>query len=844
MVINSCNCNFVSTDKPMLGAYSSQTLFATINTMHNWRPEMKTYTIFFVTFLTIAVIVMNGCALSSTLIATSEIPTPILALPTATAVPSTPVPQGRTLQVTSTADSGPGTLRQALLDAQNGDTITFDPAVFPPNAPETIAITSGLPQISQGYLTIDASDAGVILDGSQLPTDSWIPGLEIVSDGNTIRGLQVIHFTGTGIVVALHGRNNMVGGDRSIGAGPTGQGNLCSGNDFGIGLWDFASNNIVTGNLVGTDASGTRGLGNRIYGVWIEEGMENVIGPDNIIAYNDRFGIAVEGSDSSGNTLTQNSIHDNGGAGIRLLSGGNSSLDAPLTFDFDLAGGMTTGTTCANCTVEIFSDSSDEGATYEGQAVADSSGVFTFNKGAAFINTNITSTATDADGNTSEFSNQAGRTTRVIVMQEGNSLPKSRLLTKPSSELADNRTGISYGGLWQLYNLEGPLEEPTAFGVKRVDMSLYELEPPIDWSTGSEFAIPPTADRFIDGLAENGIAMNLILHFWDKADYVKGEELSTPRFKTEEQVQDFLDYVRFVVGHFTGRVQYYTIWSEPDNCGPPQIKCVEPNDYINLARQTIPIIRQEDPQAKVALAPNVLFFARDYLFTILRSDVMPMFDVISWHGIYDVAPNIEFYGNYYYEYPSIIQEIKQTASAHGFQGEYWGTELTWCSEEFPWCHPPDQPWGIQKTDKLAAKYYARGIVMQLGMDVGVGLGGFQTAAPWSYPTIRNLNTVMAGTRPITLAVEIESEATNIMSYGFTPPNGDKLFALWTNGTAVDNDPGVNTTLTFPGLSARKVVGLDVLNGFEQELVTETENGNLVIRNLLVKDYPIILRLID
>ena len=29
----------------------------------------------------------------------------------------------------------------------------------------------------------------------------------------------------------------------------------------------------------------------------------------------------------------------------------------------------------------------------------------------------------------------------------------------------------------------------------------------------------------------------------------------------------------------------------------------------------------------------------------------------------------------------------------------------------------------------------------------------------------------------------------------------------------------------------------------QELVTETENDNLVIRNLVVKDYPIILRLI-
>jgi hypothetical protein len=509
---------------------------------------------------------------------------------------------------------------------------------------------------------------------------------------------------------------------------------------------------------------------------------------------------------------------------------------------------MMTGTTCANCTVEIFSDSSDEGANYEGQAVADSNGVFTFNKGAAFINTNITSTASDADGNTSEFSNQAGRTTRVIVMQEGNSLPGFWLLTRPSSQLvADTRLGSSLysSNIWNdIPHLDSILHDLIDFGIKRLDTSMQEIEEPIDWNR-SEFEIFMEYDRFIDELNENGVAVNYMLHFWDKAGHASGKELSTPRFKTAEQVQDFLDYVRFVVGHFKGRVQYYTIWSEPDNCGPPQIKCVELNDYINLARQTISIIRQEDPQAKVALAPNVLFFARDYLFTILRSDVMPMFDVIQWHGIYDVAPNIEFYGNYYYEYPSIIQEIKQTASAHGFQGEYWGTELTWCSEEFPSCHPPDHPWGIQKTDKLAAKYYARGIVMQLGMDVGVGFGGLEsTAAPWTYPTIRNLNTIMAGSTPTSLIVEIESEATNIMSYGFMSPNGDKLFALWTNGTAVDNDPGVNTTLTFPGLSARKVVGLDVLNGSEQELVTETENGNLVIRNLLVKDYPIILRLID
>ena len=42
------------------------------------------------------------------------------------------IPTGETILVTSVEDSGAGSLRQAILDAQAGDTITFDPLVFPP----------------------------------------------------------------------------------------------------------------------------------------------------------------------------------------------------------------------------------------------------------------------------------------------------------------------------------------------------------------------------------------------------------------------------------------------------------------------------------------------------------------------------------------------------------------------------------------------------------------------------------------------------------------------------------------------------------------------------------------
>ena len=115
------------------------------------------------------------------------------------------------------ADSGPGTLRQALLDAQDGDTITFDPTVFPPTAPVTISITSPLPHIYANNLLLDASNAGVILDGSQLPGD-WEAGLQIVSSqGNTIRGLQISNFSGPGIAISGEASHNVIGGDRSIG---------------------------------------------------------------------------------------------------------------------------------------------------------------------------------------------------------------------------------------------------------------------------------------------------------------------------------------------------------------------------------------------------------------------------------------------------------------------------------------------------------------------------------------------------------------------------------------------------------------------------------------------------
>ena len=174
------------------------------------------------------------------------------------ALQATPtVAETNTLIVNSTADSGPGTLRQALFSAIPGDTITFDPGVFPPTSPMTITLLSALLEINQGNLTIDASNAGVVLDGRYA---TGANGFHITSDGNVIKGLQIIRFPGDGVEITDGAKHNTIGGDWTVGGAPHGEGNVITlnGND-GVNINGTGTmSNTVSGNLIGLDVDGTR----------------------------------------------------------------------------------------------------------------------------------------------------------------------------------------------------------------------------------------------------------------------------------------------------------------------------------------------------------------------------------------------------------------------------------------------------------------------------------------------------------------------------------------------------------------------------------------------------------
>jgi hypothetical protein len=856
--------------------------------------------------LVVTALAVPGCGPAGTVTAPPGTPgqgaTPATAGPLRPTASATSPRSAGELVVTTVDDSGPGSLRQALLHAKAGDTIIFDASVFPPDSPQTINLGSGLPELVQGNLTIDASDAGVVLDGTGITSRESV-GLSIASNNNAVLGLQIVGFSKAGIQLQSGAQHNTIGGDRDQGSGPVGRGNLIRGlGTFGIGLWGAdTAFNTIQGNLIGTDLTGTAGAGALSSAIYSEEanhntladniiggyqsfGLEiccasqghntihgnaigsdpagnavltggagtgivirqsglNTIGPDNVIAHNGATGIAISGGDSAGNQITQNSIHDNGGTGdaqvalgIGLWEGGNQDLAAPHLLDFNLETGELTGLACAGCTVEVFSDNGEEGALYEGALNTGADGVFVLNKGAPFSGPRLTATSTDANGNTSQFSVPTPNTlAQRVALQIGNDLPRTPIHPERSADLADNHLG----GGWEL-------EPVLELGAKRASFSINSVEwDSVDWSR-PEFQIDPALDAYVTALADNGVKLTVTMSFWDKANHPTGwtEAPGYSRFRTDEEIDRYLEFVTFVVRHFKDRVEYYELWNEPDNQGFP-VQYIRVPDYVNLVERVVPVIRAEYPGAKIVVGSvSDLQYTQDYLLDILRSgEIMPLVDVVAWHPFYGASPAFGYdpqYGDpsaYYYKYPSIVDEIMNTAETSGFHGEYYVDEMGWATDEIA---APNQPYVYSLA--VAAKYYARGVVMHLGMGINTEAGAMTPAFVTPYATVQNLATIMAGAEVGELSVDFESEAPDIRSYVFSLPDGDWLIALWSDGAAVDFDPGVTSTVTVHEGGNRSATGIDVLHGYLQPLDTEEQGPDLVIPGLLIKDYPILLRI--
>lgn len=265
--------------------------------------------------------------------------------------------KANTFTVTNTNDSGTGSLREAITYANfmvGTHTINFNIPLTDPNYSATTGVftikpASMLPYITRSNITIDGTSQAaytgetnplgpeILLDGNNNTIDN---GFSIINaSGITIKGFIIDNFTygiqiyGTsangnfikgnyigvnynasdtagnyiGIEIIGGATNNTIGGTTSADR------NIVSGNEhIGIRAVD-ANSNIIIGNYVGTDRTGTFAIGN-YDGVSIEGTAKynrvggTAAGEGNLVSGNVAYGVPIFGAGCNENIVIGNLI--------------------------------------------------------------------------------------------------------------------------------------------------------------------------------------------------------------------------------------------------------------------------------------------------------------------------------------------------------------------------------------------------------------------------------------------------------------------------------------------------------------------------------------------------------
>jgi hypothetical protein len=295
--------------------------------------------------------------------------------------------QAATFTVTSVADSGSGSLRQALTDANATagiDTINFSIG----SGAKQIIPTSPIPPIIHPVI-IDATTqpgyAGVpLIELSGQGAGTGAVGVRITGgsgggSGSTVKGLIINRFNANGMFLDSSNntiQNNYIG-TTADGAGAAGNGtegvaifssipgtssnnntiggtasstrNVISGNRSGVVInaqdGGTTTGNVISGNYIGTNAAGTGGIGNSGDGVLLNDsqGVGNLTGntiggttgttPDgactgacNLISGNGANGVGVWHSDAQNNSVVGNYIGTNA-AGTGSIANGDIGVE-------------------------------------------------------------------------------------------------------------------------------------------------------------------------------------------------------------------------------------------------------------------------------------------------------------------------------------------------------------------------------------------------------------------------------------------------------------------------------------------------------------------------------------
>jgi titin len=299
-----------------------------------------------------------------------------------------------TFTVTTPNDSGPGSLRQAILNANAHpglDSITFNiggggfhfiaPSSPLPAITDAVAIKgatqpgfSGSPVIGLDGLSAGSAANGLILKAGSSSVDALAIirfgqyGIDVqggTGDAITRCGIGVIPFGfafangAGGVLLANAAHGNHIGG--------TGAGNIISGNG-GDGvelLGPGTTGNLITANLIGTTVGGGGSLGNSLAGVAILGKASGNTVTGNVLSGNSSAGVMILDAGTTGNTVSGNRIGL--GSNGALVANGFAGVEIALGASANTIGG--TAVTARN----VISGNSFDGVLISGVGTAGNS---------------------------------------------------------------------------------------------------------------------------------------------------------------------------------------------------------------------------------------------------------------------------------------------------------------------------------------------------------------------------------------------------------------------------------------------------------------------------------------
>jgi hypothetical protein len=416
--------------------------------------------------------------------------------------------------VTNTEDGGAGSLRQAMLSANdNGasaDRIAFN---IPGDVPHMISLASPLPAITQP-VSIDGTTQPtysgspvVFIDGADVGEN---PGLRVEAPNAEIRGLGIVGFGGGAAIQLWSGGNALVRGNligftgvgeaagnqvgidvhglgNRIGGTAAGDRNVISNNNLGIFLQSDSSATIIQGNHIGTNAAGTAAVPN-VTGILADDTSGATIGGTgagarNVISGNTGNGILF--SNGSGFQILGNYIGTNaagaadlgnGSAGIRLNGNSRSNV-----IGLPGAGNVISGNTAGGI---VISDSSSENIVRSNLIGLDATGTLAVGNGTRNEFFDLVGAGIQVDG----FENEIGRDGAGNV-------------------ISGNGTGVSLSGLASTNTIRGNLIGTNASGTAAVGNRFGIFNAGAD--TTQIGGIPAGEGNVVSGNTVEGIAVTL-----------------------------------------------------------------------------------------------------------------------------------------------------------------------------------------------------------------------------------------------------------------------------------------------------------------------------------------------